>query len=241
LTASISLVCGQLFSSLFFFDFHRTNLRIPPDLSPVSIRLALLLLLLTRGARCLLGYCRLSTGRKPATTTFGTFLSIHTDENGLIEKAGQSTPSLISCALFMNGVTRFLRAQSRFDPLPPGRSSSGARGLKFTRHGRLREHYSKPWPGGSMPDSSIQRFRRPFLGSSSTRSGRTAARAASMFVTAIASMMSNDVPTWTAKRGSCVIASCCIALAKPRQQLGMNSSRRLCSEVHFQLHPKWRF
>jgi hypothetical protein len=24
-TASISLVCGQLFSSLFFFDFHRTN------------------------------------------------------------------------------------------------------------------------------------------------------------------------------------------------------------------------
>jgi DNA-binding CsgD family transcriptional regulator len=44
------LVCGQLFSSLFFFDFHRTNLRIPPDLSPVSIRLALLFLLLTRGA-----------------------------------------------------------------------------------------------------------------------------------------------------------------------------------------------
>jgi hypothetical protein len=33
----------------------------------------------------------------------------------------------------MNGVTRFLRAQSRFDPLPPGRSSSGARGLKFPR------------------------------------------------------------------------------------------------------------
>ena len=26
---SISLVCDQLFSSLFFFDFHRTNLRIP--------------------------------------------------------------------------------------------------------------------------------------------------------------------------------------------------------------------
>jgi hypothetical protein len=25
LTASISVVCGQLFSSLFFFDFHRTN------------------------------------------------------------------------------------------------------------------------------------------------------------------------------------------------------------------------
>src|SRR6266550_1071528 len=25
LTASISLVCGQLFSSLFFFNFHRTN------------------------------------------------------------------------------------------------------------------------------------------------------------------------------------------------------------------------
>src|ERR1700726_3755766 len=25
LTASISWVCGQLFSSLFFFDFHRTN------------------------------------------------------------------------------------------------------------------------------------------------------------------------------------------------------------------------
>jgi hypothetical protein len=45
------LVCGQLFSSLFFFDFHRTNLRIPPDLSPVSIRLVLLFLLLTRGAR----------------------------------------------------------------------------------------------------------------------------------------------------------------------------------------------
>ena len=25
MTASISLVCGQLFSSLFFFDFHRTD------------------------------------------------------------------------------------------------------------------------------------------------------------------------------------------------------------------------
>jgi hypothetical protein len=25
LTASISLICGQLLSSLFFFDFHRTN------------------------------------------------------------------------------------------------------------------------------------------------------------------------------------------------------------------------
>jgi hypothetical protein len=25
LTASTSLVCGQLFSSLFFFDFNRTN------------------------------------------------------------------------------------------------------------------------------------------------------------------------------------------------------------------------
>jgi hypothetical protein len=25
LTASISWVCGQLFSSLFFIDFHRTN------------------------------------------------------------------------------------------------------------------------------------------------------------------------------------------------------------------------
>jgi hypothetical protein len=40
----------QAADSLFFFDFHRTNLRIPPDLSPVSIRLALLFLLLTRGA-----------------------------------------------------------------------------------------------------------------------------------------------------------------------------------------------
>jgi hypothetical protein len=46
----ISLVCGQLFSSLFFFDPNKF-LRIPPDLSPVSIRLALLFLLLTRGAR----------------------------------------------------------------------------------------------------------------------------------------------------------------------------------------------
>jgi hypothetical protein len=40
------LVCGQLFSSLFFFDFHRTISPIPPDLSPVSIRLALLFLLI---------------------------------------------------------------------------------------------------------------------------------------------------------------------------------------------------
>jgi hypothetical protein len=29
LTASISLVCGQLFSLLFFFDFHRTNFSRP--------------------------------------------------------------------------------------------------------------------------------------------------------------------------------------------------------------------
>jgi hypothetical protein len=49
---------------------------------------------------------------------------------------------------------------------------------------------------GSMLGSSIQRFRKLFLGSSSTRSGGTAARAASMFATAIGSMMPNDVPTW---------------------------------------------
>jgi hypothetical protein len=47
----------------------------------------------------------------------------------------------------------------------------------------------KPWPSGSMPGGSIQRFRRPFPGSSSTRSGSTAARAASMFATAIVSMI----------------------------------------------------
>jgi hypothetical protein len=41
----------RLFHRQVVFDFHRTNLRIPPDLSPVSIRLALLFLLLTRGAR----------------------------------------------------------------------------------------------------------------------------------------------------------------------------------------------
>ena len=38
-----------LWSAIFFaifFQFHRTNLRIPPDLSPVSLRLALLFLLL---------------------------------------------------------------------------------------------------------------------------------------------------------------------------------------------------
>ena len=47
----------------------------------------------------------------------------------------------------------------------------------------------KPSPSRSMPGSSIQRFRRPFPGSSSTRSGSTAARAASMFATAIGLMM----------------------------------------------------
>jgi hypothetical protein len=56
------LVCGQLFSSLFFFDFHRTNLRIPPDLSPVSIRLALLFLLLTRGALGIRRACETMVG-----------------------------------------------------------------------------------------------------------------------------------------------------------------------------------
>jgi hypothetical protein len=52
-------------------------------------------------------------------------------------------------------------------------------------------------PGGCadimMPGSSIQHFRRPFPGSSSTRSGGTAARAASMFVMAIALMTTSGV------------------------------------------------
>ena len=51
MTASISWVCGQLFSSLFFSGFSTERiLQIQPHLSPVSIRLALLFLLLTRGA-----------------------------------------------------------------------------------------------------------------------------------------------------------------------------------------------
>ena len=60
-------------------------------------------------------------------------------------------------------------------------------------------------------------FRRPFLGSSSTRSGGTAPGMGSTSATAIGSMMPNDVPTWTAKRGSCVIGSCCAGLWKTEQ------------------------
>jgi hypothetical protein len=165
-------------------------------------------------------HCRLSTGRKPATTIFGTFLSIHTDENGLIEKAGQSTPSLISCALFMNGVTRFLRARSRFDHLPPDEGSSVARGLIFPRPYSARAvapTLLQPWPGGLTPGSSIQRFRRPFPGSSSTRSGGIAARAVSMSAMATASMTPNDAPTWIAGSGSCVTELRCAWLAKTKQ------------------------
>ena len=47
----------------------------------------------------------------------------------------------------------------------------------------------KPSPSGSMPGSSIQLFRRPFPGSSSTRSGGIAPRTASMFATATGLMM----------------------------------------------------
>ena len=57
----------------------------------------------------------------------------------------------------------------------------------------------KPWPSGSMPGSSIRRFRRLFPGSSSTRSGGTAPRAASMSATAIGSMMANAATTWIAE------------------------------------------
>ena len=53
----------------------------------------------------------------------------------------------------------------------------------------------KQSPSGSMLGSSIQRFRRPFPGSSSTRSGHTAARAASPFATAIALTTLNAAAT----------------------------------------------
>jgi hypothetical protein len=46
LTASISWVCGQLFSSLFSIDFHRTNFSDSAGPFTVSIRLALLFLLI---------------------------------------------------------------------------------------------------------------------------------------------------------------------------------------------------
>ena len=42
-------------------------------------------------------HCRSSIGRRPVIITFGIFRSIPTDENGLIEKVGESIPSPISC------------------------------------------------------------------------------------------------------------------------------------------------
>jgi hypothetical protein len=71
----------------------------------------------------------------------------------------------------------------------------------------------KPWPSGSMPGSSIRRFHRPFPGSSSTRSGSIAARAASMSATAIALMMGSAAAIWTAGSASCVIGSRCAGLS----------------------------
>ena len=52
-------------------------------------------------------------------------------------------------------------------------------------------------------------FPQTFPGSSSTRFGSTAARAASMFATAIASMMLVAATTWIAESASCVIAWPC--------------------------------
>jgi hypothetical protein len=59
----------------------------------------------------------------------------------------------------------------------------------------------KPWSSGSMPGSSIQRFRKLFPGSFSTRSGGTAAKTASMSATAIGSMIESDAKTGTAESG----------------------------------------
>jgi hypothetical protein len=58
----------------------------------------------------------------------------------------------------------------------------------------MEQHGRAAWR--EMPDRSIQRFRKLFPGSCSTRSGGTAARAASMSATATASMMSNAATTW---------------------------------------------
>ena len=52
-------------------------------------------------------------------------------------------------------------------------------------------------------------FPASFPGSSSTRSGSTAARAALMSATAIASMMPNAATTWIVECASCVIVSRC--------------------------------
>jgi hypothetical protein len=60
-----------------------------------------------------------------------------------------------------------------------------------------------------MPGSSIQRFRKPFPGSSSTRSGSTAPGMGSMSATAIALMMRVAARTRIAESDSCVIAWPC--------------------------------
>jgi hypothetical protein len=67
----------------------------------------------------------------------------------------------------------------------------------------------KPWPSGSMPGSSIQRFRRPSPGSFSTRSGSTAPRTASMFATATGLMMLGVARARIAGSASCVIGWHC--------------------------------
>jgi hypothetical protein len=67
----------------------------------------------------------------------------------------------------------------------------------------------QPWLSGSMPGSSIQRFRRPSPGSFSTRSGSTAPRTASMFATATGLMMAGVARARIAGSASCVIGWHC--------------------------------
>jgi hypothetical protein len=81
----------------------------------------------------------------------------------------------------------------------------------------------QPWRSGSTPGSSIRPFRRPSPGSSSTQSGSIAARAASTFATATASMMPNAVPTWIAECAPCVTASRYARLPKYSRQLSNSS------------------
>lgn len=75
----------------------------------------------------------------------------------------------------------------------------------------------KPWPTGSMLDSSTRLFRSPFPGSFNTRFGDIAIRTASMSATATALMTAKDAPTAIAECDPCATAWRCAELLKTRQ------------------------
>ena len=60
-------------------------------------------------------HCRSNIGKRPATTTSGTFRSIPTDGNGAIVRVRRSTPNPTSCGPCMHGATRSSPTRSGSD------------------------------------------------------------------------------------------------------------------------------